>query len=103
MRVEETTGEPAGEEFEDRFKLVLEKEDNVWDRLYIYDIEESEEVYTLFRDVSNKIYLSQQDADMLAEITTILNGFYDKSFYEGYEEGYEAAVEEMKKMTGEGI
>ncbi len=103
MKVEETTGEPTEEEFEDRFKLVLEKEGDIWDRLYIFDVEASEEVYTLFRDVANKIYLCQQDADMLAEIATILNSFYDTSYFEGYEEGYEAAVEEIKKMTGEDL
>lgn len=100
MKVEETTEEIVEE---DRFKLVLEKEGDIWDRLYIFDVEESEEVYTLFRDAKINVYLCQQDADMLAEITILLNTFYDTSFYEGYDEGYEAAMEEMKKITGEDL
>lgn len=103
MKVEETTEEPTEEEFKDRFKLVLEKEGDIWDRLYIFDVEASEEVYTLFKDAKNNIYLCQQDADMLAEIIDILNRFYDTSFYEGYEEGYESAVEEIGKMAGEDL
>ncbi len=103
MKVEETTEEPTEEEFEDRFKLVLEKEGDIWDRLYIFDVEASEEVYTLFRDVPNKIYLCQQDADMLAEIANILNNFYDTIYFEGYDEGYSDSVEEMGKMTGEDL
>ncbi len=98
-----TAGKPTEEQFEDRFKLVLEKEGDIWDRLYIFDVEASEEVYTLFRDVPNKVYLCQQDADMLAEIVILLNTLNDTTFYEGYEEGYETAVEEMKKMTGEDL